>query len=160
MPSLSFEARKRLLAGDLGDEIGPGFHMADLGRAEGSSSAAPVTAEPVHRTKPKTRSERIRLADSLANRLMEQYTTPQALNDANVLNPVRDGIPQCSQHPFVRGDSSKIGCVHGCGNRERQGSAGVLPVAKDYTLEDVWDWVRALVRLAVERGDHRAGFVR
>ena len=156
---LSFEARKRLEAGDYGEQVEPGFFMADLGRADAAPGPV-VQADPVQRTKPKTRQERIALADSLADRLMQEYMKPEAMNDPNVLNPIRDGIPQCSKHPFVSGDSTKFGCIHGCGNREREGSAGVLPVSKEHTVGDVWVWVTHLVRLAVERGDHRAGFVR
>lgn len=157
---LSFEVRKRLQTGDLGDEIEPGFHMADIGRVPGEDSAPAIRTETINTLKPKTRQERIRLADSMAARLMDQYMEPTALNDLNVLNPIRDGIPQCSAHPFVVGDSKKIGCIHGCGHREREGSAGSLPVARDGTVADVWQWVQALVRKAVEDGDHRAGFRR
>ena len=143
--------------GDLGEEIEPGFHMADIGRAPGESDAPPLRTETINSIKPMTRQERQRHADGMAARLMDQYMTPESMNDPQVLNPIRDGIPQCSAHPFVAGDSTKIGCIHGCGNRERLGSAGELPVARDGTVADVWEWVQALVRLAVERGDHRAG---
>lgn len=156
---LSFEVARRLEAGDYGDEHEPGFFMADLGR-ENAEAGPSITTEKLDGRKPLNRQERIRLADSYAARLMDQYMAPAALNDPNVLNPIRDGIPQCSAHPFESGSATKIGCIHGCGNREREGSAGVLPVSKDHTLSDVWQWVQALVRLAVMRSDHRAGFVR
>lgn len=159
MPKISFEARKKLEAGDYGEEVEPGFFMSDLGR-DSSAPGQAIRTETVSTIKPKTRAERIKHADGMAAQLMDQYMKPEALNDPNVLNPLRDGIPQCSQHPFVAGDSTKIGCIHGCGNRERIGSAGQLPVSRDHTLEDVWEWIRALVRLAVEQADHRAGFTR
>jgi len=160
MPSLSFAARKKLLAGDFGEELAPGFHMTDLGSSSSEESGPAIRTETVSKIKPKNRKERGELADSMAARLMDQYMLPSALNDNNVLNPIRDGIPSCSQHRFVSGDSTQIGCIHGCGNRERQGSDGVLPVSRDHTVGDVWQWVQALVRKAVESGDHRAGFLR
>jgi len=158
MPSMSFEVQKRLEAGDFGDEIEPGFHMADLGRAAPSPGST-VVAPPVSRTAPKTRAERQELAKSYADRLMQQFMDPAALNDNNVLNPIRDGIPQCSLHPFEVDDDTKIGCIHGCGNRERQGTQGVLPVAREGTVADVWRWVNALVELAITRHDKRAGII-
>lgn len=156
---ISFAARKALMNEDFGDELEEGFFMKDLGRSEASPGPS-VVADPLPKTPPKTRAERIALADGMADRLMQEYMKPEALNDPNVLNPIRDGIPQCSRHPFVSGDRNKFGCIHGCGNRERQGSAGVLPVSKEHTVGDVWVWVTELVRAAVERADHRAGFVR
>ena len=157
---LSFAARKSLMNEDYGDELDEGFFMKDLGRADAAPGPSAVVADTIHKTPPKTRAERIKLADSMADRLMQEYMKPEALNDRNVLNPIRDGIPQCSQHPFESGNLDKYGCIHGCGNREREGSAGVLPVSRDHTVGDVYLWVTHLVRLAVERADHRAGFVR
>ena len=158
MPSMSFEVQKRLQEGDFGEDLGGGFHMADLGR-ETPTPGPSITAAPVSRTAPKTRAERQELARSYADRLMQQYMKPEALNDHNVLNPIRDGIPQCSLHPFVADDDGMVGCIHGCGNRERQGSAGVLPVAREGTVADVWRWVNALVELAISRHDKRAGII-
>ena len=158
--SLTFAARKALMNEDFGDQVEDGFFMKDLGRAEAQGPSEPSVADQVHKNPPKTRQERIALADGMADRLMQEYMKPEAMNDPNVLNPIRDGIPQCSQHPFVSGDTTRFGCIHGCGNRERVGSAGHLPVSKDHTLGDVYLWVTHLVRQAVERADHRAGFVR
>jgi len=158
MGSLSFEVQKRLESGDFGEDLGDGFHMADLGR-EAPSPGSAITAAPVSRTAPKTRAEREKLARSYADRLMQNYMKPEALNDHNVLNPIRDGIPQCSEHPFEADDDTKFGCIHGCGNNERQGTAGVLPVAREGTVSDVWRWVNALVNLAISRHDKRAGII-
>ncbi len=158
MSQLSFEVQKRLSQGDFGEDLGGGFHMADLGR-ESPTPGPAMTAAPVSRTAPKTRAERHELAKSYADRLMQQYMKPTALNDMNVLNPIRDGIPQCRTHPFDAEDDTKIGCIHGCGNREREGTAGVLPVAREGTVADVWVWVRALVELAITRHDKRAGII-
>lgn len=158
--SLQFAVKKRLQSEDYGEQVDDGFFMADLGRHGGAPQGPSITTEGLNKTRPKTRAERIKLADGMAARLMDEYMKPSALNDPNVLNPIRDGIPQCSRHPFESGHKTKIGCIHGCGNRERQGSAGVLPVSKEHTVSDVWHWIQALVRKAVEESDHRAGFTR
>lgn len=156
MGSMSFEVQKRLKEGDFGEDLGGGFHMADLGRD--NPEAGPSLMAPPQTTRaPKTRAEQEALGTEFADRLMQQYMAPEALNDMNVLNPIRDGIPQCSVHPFDADDPTKIGCIHGCGNRERQGSSGVLPVAREGTVRDVWIWVQALITLAVSRHDKRTG---
>ena len=156
MPELSFEVKKRLLAGDFGEEVEPGFFMGDLGSTP--ATPGPVTTAPTMKgIKPKTRQERERFADGMAAQLMDYYMDPKTLNNPNILNPIRDGIPQCSRHPFVAGSANNIGCIHGCGNKERDG-AGNLPVARDGTLGDAWEWVRALVRKAVTTQDKRLGF--
>lgn len=155
MPNLSFEVRKKLEAGDFGDEVEPGFFMSDLGSK--AATPGPVMQAPgVAGIKPKTRQERERYADGMAAQLMDYYMKPETLNSFTVLNPIRDGIPQCKAHPFEAGSATNIGCIHGCGNKERDG-AGNLPVARDGTLGDAWEWVRALVRKAVITQDKRLG---
>ena len=156
MNSLTFETRKRLEQGDLGEEVEPGFFMADLGRSQDGPGPS-ITTETVSKNKPKTRAEREQLADRMAAQLMDYYMEPGTLNNATILNPIRDGIPQCSRHRFVQGDSNQIGCIYGCGAKERD-HAGNLPVARDGSLGDAWEWVRALVRHAVLTQDKRLGY--
>ena len=156
MGNMAFEVRRRLEAGDYGEDRGDGFFMADLGREEVEPGPAVETA-PLPGIQPKTRTERIRYAGEMAAQLMDYYMESSVLNDPHILNPIRDGIPQCRAHPFVSGDSSKIGCIHGCGSKERD-FAGNLPVARDGTLGDAWEWVKALIQQAVLSHDKRLGY--
>lgn len=157
MGSMSFEVQKRLETGDFGEEVEDGFFMTDLGRAEDDGfPIAPLEVAPASALKPKTRAERLKVAEGMAAELMDYYMRPDILNSITTLNPIRDGIPQCTKHPFVSGDSKKIGCIHGCGSKERD-SAGNLPVAKDNTLGDTWEWVRALVQMAITVQEKRMG---
>ncbi len=159
MGQLNFEVRKRLEAGDYGDEVGDGFFMADLGRIpEGDGLIDPAFQAPkMDAIKPKTRTERNRYADGMAAQLMDYYMKPATLNALDILNPIRDGIPQCKAHPFVSGDPTRFGCIYACGNRERD-DGGNLPVARDGTLGDAWEWVRALIQHAVITQDKRLGY--
>ncbi len=159
MGKLSFGVQKRLQSGDFGEDLGGGFHMADLGREDSTPGPPAIQAEATKKRRPLTRAARQKLAGQMTDRLMQQYMMPSAMNDANVLNPIRDGIPQCSAHPFAADDARKIGCIYGCGNKERQGSEGVLPVAREGTVSDVWAWVQALVFFAIETQDKRTGLV-
>lgn len=156
MGSISFEVQKRLETGDFGEEVEDGFFMADIGTPNEDPGPV-IEVAPVSSIIPKTRAERLKFAGGMAAELMDYYMRPDVLNDIHILNPIRDGIPQCSKHPFVSGDAKKFGCIHGCGNRERD-AGGNLPVARDGTLGDSWEWVRALVQLAVTRKDKRAGW--
>lgn len=150
------QAKQRLLAGDFGTEIAPGFWMQDLGRQDAEGDEAPVIIEGHEPLHPMGRSGRRRVAGTMAAKMMDHYMLPHVLNNPLELNPIRDGIPQCRKHPFVKGSATAIGCIHGHGNKERD--QGQLPVARDYTVADVWAWVKALVELAVEDGDRRAGY--
>lgn len=155
--NIKLEVQRRLSKEDYGEDIGEGFHMADLGRFGGEDSAAPVKVDPMEGRTPLSRREREKIPERMAAQLMDYYMRPDVLNDATILNPLRDGIPQCTKHPFVSGDSKRIGCIYGCGPNERD-AAGNLPVARDGTLEDVWQWVRALVVNAVLTQDKRLGY--
>ena len=130
--------------------------MADLGREVAESGPA-MEVEKVSTLVPKTRTERNRYASGMAAQLMDYYMEPATLNDPNILNPIRDGIPQCMKHRFVSGSPVEIGCIYGCGSKERDG-AGNLPVARDGTLGDAWEWVQALVQFAVSTQDKRLGY--
>jgi hypothetical protein len=153
---LEFEVRQKLETGDIGEGEG-GFHMIDIGGGPVDADPSPVSAS--HKApKPMTRQERTKLAEGMAARLMDYYMQPEILNDMFMLNPIRDGIPQCTKHPFVSGSSTQFGCIYGCGANERD-SAGNLPVAKDNTLGDTWNWVRALVIHAVTTQDKRVGHI-
>jgi hypothetical protein len=154
--SLQFEVRKRLETGDLGEDYGDGFRMVELGGEPKEDRGSPLLAPPVSKIKPKTRAERIKYAEGMAAQLMDWYMLPEVMNDNTILNPIRDGIPQCTAHPFVSGSATQIGCIWGCGAKERDG-AGNLPVAKDNTLGDTWHWVKALVAMAVLTQDKRLG---
>ena len=156
MADMSFEVRKKLEAGDFGEDHGDGFFMSDL-KGSAPTPGPTTTAPTMEGVKPKTRAERAEFAESMAAQLMDYYMEPTTLNDPGILNPIRDGIPQCTAHPFVSGDHNKIGCIDGCGNNERDG-AGNLPVAREGTLGDAWDWVRALVQKAVLTQDKRLGY--
>jgi hypothetical protein len=153
--SFNSEVRKRLLAEEYGEQVAPGFYMQDIGRDIGQPGPT-LTTDPLKVTPPKTRAERRRVAEEMAAKLMDWYMSPDVLNDTAILNPIRDGIPQCSAHKFVKGSSVHIGCIHGCGARERDN--GSLPVAREGTVADVWQWVKALIELAVTQQDQRTGF--
>ena len=152
---LQFEVRQKLESGDLGEDLGDGFRMTEIG-GHIEDDEPHLLAPSAPKTKPKTRAERIQYAEGMAAQLMDWYMEPNTMNDNSILNPIRDGIPQCATHPFESGSRTKIGCIHGCGNRERD-LAGNLPVAKDNTLGDTWNWVKALVAKAVITQDKRLG---
>ncbi len=151
------QARKRLMEGDIGTQIAPGFWMQDLGRQDAEGDEEPVIVEGHEPLKPMGRAGRRRVAGTMAAKLMDHYMLPVNMNDDAVLNPIRDGIPQCRKHPFIKGSRTHIGCIHGCGAKERDN--GALPVARDYTVADVWQWAKALVELAVDTQDRRAGYM-
>jgi hypothetical protein len=124
-------------AGDLGEEIAPGFYIKFLppkNRGEPKPAVEAETVEPQETLHRKPLHEREKLVEELAARLMDYYIAN--LNNQTFLNPIRDGIPQCVKHPFKRGKS--VGCVHSC--REN-----ILPVVRDYTLYDVFLWVKELL---------------
>ena len=150
------QANQRLLDGDIGTQIAPGFWMQDLGRQEAEGDPTPLVVEGHEPLHPMGRAGRRRVAGKLAARMMDHYMDPAVLNDSSELNPIRDGIPQCLAHPFKKGSATLIGCIYGHGTHERVD--GQLPVARDYTVADVWAWVKALIEHAVEDGDRRAGY--
>lgn len=88
---------------------------------------------------PLTRAQRERVPDMMAAQLMDYFI--ETINDLTMLNPVRDGIPQCVNHPF--NPPRTVGCIHSCAKRDPNLS---LDVVRDYTLGDVFEWVKALVR--------------
>ena len=152
------QANQRLLDGDIGTQIGENFWMQDLGRQDALGDETPIVVEGHEPLHPMGRSGRRRIAGTMAAKVMDHYMQPHVLNDSRELNPIRDGIPQCRKHPFMKGSATAIGCIHGCGNKERD-YQGELPVARDYTVADVWAWVKALVEMAVADGDRRAGYM-
>ncbi len=145
------------MEGDIGTQIADGFWMQDLGRQESEGDEAPLIIPGHVPLKPMGRAGRRKVAGTMAARLMDHYMLPENLNDSATLNPIRDGIPQCRAHPFTKGSRTEIGCIHGCGNKQRD-YQGELPVARDYTVADVWQWAKALVEMAVDRQDIRAGY--
>ena len=130
------QIEKALKEGDFGDDMGDGVHFKTL---------TPITtvpkrneierADPIPKIKPRTRAERDLIPRELALTAIKYYA--ENLNNPNILNPIRDGIPQCVRHPFnpAVGD---IGCLEGC-------TTGVLPVAKNGTLGDVMTWLRGMI---------------
>lgn len=159
--ALQFEVQKQLAKDDFGDEVEEGFFMKDLGVVgDTTPDENPHQAEPLSTGRtPLQRVRREMIPLQMVEEMMRYYMQPAVLNDMTILNPIRDGIPQCTRHPFVRGDSNKIGCIYGCGPRERD-SAGNLPVARDYTVQDVYEWVKALVFDAAKRQDKRLGYMK
>lgn len=103
---------------------------------------------------PLTRAQRERVPDQMAAELMDFFIN--TINDMSMLNPVRDGIPQCVNHPFNPA-LGKVGCIHSCAKRDENLS---LDVVRDYTLGDVWNWVRALVRKGVGDAERNHGWHR
>lgn len=139
---LSFEAQKALRGMDLGDEVSPGFFMKDLGKKTFEPDPNPLQVENKTSRKPLSREQRERVPDKMAANLMDFFM--RTLNDDTQINPIRDGIPQCKNHPF--NPPKSIGCIHSC---VRNNGDLALPVVRDYTLGDVYEWVKALIRLAV-----------
>lgn len=100
---------------------------------------------------PKTRRQREDAAGALAAQLMDTFIG--SLDDLHTLNPIRDGIPQCKNHPFV--PPQQIGCIHSCAKRNPNLA---MPVVRDYTLGDVFNWVKEIVTLAVATADKKKGW--
>lgn len=102
---------------------------------------------------PLTRAQRERVPEQMAAQLMEYFI--ETLNDLTMLNPIRDGIPQCRNHPF--NPPHTVGCIHSCAKRDPELS---LDVVRDYTLGDVFEWVKALVRKGVSDAERNHGWHR
>lgn len=104
---------------------------------------------------PLSRAARERVPERMVHNLMRHYI--DTINDDTQLNPIRDGIPQCRNHPFEKGSRNKIGCIHSCAKKDAN---LVLPVVRDYTLGDVMTWVKALVLYSVNTQEARMGYRR
>lgn len=137
------------MASDLGftpDEIAEHGSEIDDGMFMLSRSSGPVKAEeteqaePVEKRRGKTRAQMEETVGKMAAQLMDHYIVN--LNNPTLINPIRDGIPQCVSHPFVSG--VKPGCAYGC-------TTGVLPRAMDHTLGDVFEWVKELLAFNYKR---------
>lgn len=130
------DPHETIKAKDLGEEIEPGFYIKML-PPKSPPREEPVEAEVVDPVEPinkKPLYQREELVGLLAARLMDYYI--ENLQNLLILNPIRDGIPQCAKHPFKTG--KQVGCIYSC-------KENVLPVARDYTLYDVFLWVKELL---------------
>lgn len=129
------DPHEKVSASDLGDQWGDGFFVRDLGRLDPEQEeekTEPVKADPVKVRRPKTVSEREEMPREMADRLMRYYVTE--LNNPGIVNPIRDGIPECRRHRFPPG------CFHGC-------QTGVLPRVYGASLGQVHEWVKGLIRV-------------
>lgn len=126
---------------DLGEEWESGFHVKTFGTPAPSRESLAdnevETADPVSIRRPLTHRQREDMPAKFAAMLMDYYTSE--LNNPNILNPIRDGIPQCKAHPFKSG--KQFGCWYACKEH-------LLPVTKDHTLYDVFMWAQGLIRHA------------
>lgn len=123
----------------------------DLPWSKGAETQLPEPEET--KLTPKTRGQRDQVAGAMAAQLMDMFA--KQLNNLNELNPIRDGIPQCRNHPFK--PPRQVGCIHSCAKRDPNLA---LPVVKDYTLGDVFEWVKAIVAEAVSTADAKKGWYR
>ena len=128
------DAERALREGDLGDEVAPGAFIKDLGKktiTPDRSKGEVEESAPVSNLQRKTLREREKLVGQVAAQVMDYYM--ENLNNNEILNPIRDGIPQCTAHPFPPG------CTQQC-------KTGVLERVRDYSLGDVFQWVQDLAR--------------
>jgi len=155
MSKLAFKAKKMLETGAVTpDDFANQGGVIDLGIAHaGPDMQETERAEPISTLTPLTRKQRERLPGELAARVMDHYI--DHLNDDTMMNPIRDGIPQCRTHPF--NPPVSVGCIHGCAGRDE---SVVLPVVRAYTLGDVFEWAKALVAKAVADGEIAKGWRR
>ena len=121
-------AREALRRGDYGEQVADGFFLKDLGTVQPSNPKASRAS--VEKRRPIPLQKREELVGIYSAKLMDYYI--DNLNNPLIVNPIRDGIPQCAEHPFPPG------CWHGC-------QTGVLPRVYDHTLGDVFTWVKGLV---------------
>jgi hypothetical protein len=155
MAEISYRAQKALRGMDLGESVAPDFFLKDLGRTRTVVGPGETeTADTLEARTPLSRAQRERVPAQMAANLMDYYI--ENLNDDNMMNPIRDGIPQCRNHPFVQG-TPKIGCIHSCAKKHPELT---LPVVRDYTLGDVFTWVKALVLHAVKTTEIQKGWHR
>lgn len=148
--SIRFRAEQALREGDLGDDLGGGFRIKPLGQIEPTPDPNPEQAEPLERG-PLTRAQRERVPAQMVMELVQYFM--DTLNDMGQLNPIRDGIPQCRNHPFD--PPRQVGCIHSCAKRNPD---LVLPVVKHHTLGDVIAWVKELVNHAVKDTEIKQGW--
>lgn len=130
--SISRRAAEALRGGDFGEDVGDGLYIKDLGRVTQEpdrSKGEVATAEPVEKRKRMTLKEREELPRILAARLMDYYI--ENLNNNEMLNPIRDGIPVCPRHGWPPG------CTNGCKDASRK---------LDHTLGDVFTFVQEIMR--------------
>lgn len=129
-----FDPHEKVTASDLGESWGDGFFVKKL--APKVEPTPPVEereiADPVEVLRPKTVAERQDMPRVLAARLMDYYI--EELNNDLIMNPIRDGLPQCYMHRFPPG------CYHGC-------STGILPRKVGASLGEVFTWVQGLIRV-------------
>jgi len=155
MSKLLFKAQQMLSSGAVTpDTFEDSGGILDLGTAlPGPETQETEQADLLDPRKPLTREQRERLPGELAAKVMDHYI--DHLNDDTMVNPIRDGIPQCRNHPYH--PPLQIGCIHGCASRDEN---VVLPVVRDYTLGDVFNWAKALVAKAVQDGEVAKGWRR
>ena len=129
----NFDPHQKFDLRNLGQELAPGFFAKPVVLPTPKETLQVTTG--TEKPKPKTLQEREELVHVLAARLMDYYI--EELNNTFILNPIRDGVPQCKTHPFVSG--KQYGCYYSC-----TGEA-VLPPSRDHTLGDVFEWVTRMM---------------
>lgn len=149
--SINFRVQEALRRGDFGEDMGGGFRMKPLGSIAPTPDPNPEVAEPLEPRRPLTRAQRERVPEMMVVQLMQHFM--DTLNEPE-LNPIRDGIPQCRNHPFEQG-TARIGCIHSCAKKHPELT---LPVVRDYTLGDVMAWVKALVLQGVTQAEIKRGW--
>lgn len=129
-----FDSHEKLTASQLGESWGDGFFVQELGKKTPTALTEEEReqAKPVSVNRQKTVAEREDMPRDMANRLMMYYT--DNLNNPSIINPIRDGVPQCARHRFPPG------CYHGC-------QSGVLPRHYGPSLAEVFEWVQGLIRV-------------
>lgn len=150
-PELRFRVEEALKKEDFGEDLGGGFHIQDIGRSTPEPGKAEV-APTQEKRKPKTRAERERIPEQMAVQLMDHFM--ETLNDQMTMNPIRDGVPQCTDHPFNR-NKGLYGCIHAC---VKQNPEKFKPVVKDATLWEVFLWVKSLINASVRKQELKMGY--
>lgn len=154
MSVFTLDPHEKIKASDLGEQWAPGFYVGEVYTKTPAPTRAELkpeeieTAEPLSKLNPKTHAQREMMPEELAARLIKYYI--DNMNNMLIMNPIRDGIPQCREHPFVSG--KKYGCWYSCP------SDRVLPVAKDQSLGDAWGWVKGLIVHNYKSVKRRAGW--
>ncbi len=146
-PGSRFKSRavEALEAGDFGEDQGGGVYFKSLGRIGSNPKNGEIErASSVPSIKPKTRAEKAEIPRKLALQALDYYIGN--MNNPNILNPIRDGIPQCVAHPFKPGVSP--GCMEGC-------TTGLLPTAREVTLGDVFEWLKGMIAFNYRRWERK-----
>lgn len=141
-PAIRFMPRvsEALAQGDLGDEVEPGFHVKSLGKiSEEPTPGETETAPAKEKIKPRTPSSRAKIPREMAEQLVRHYL--DTMSDPTVLNPLRDGIPQCARHRYLPGKS--YGCYQGC-------TTDLLPRATNFTIGEAIIWVQELINFNLD----------